>query len=253
MTDIEKDELTKLNNELAGTKKKLEELNHFKNHLLSLTSHQLRAPLAVIKGYATILKEGFYGEVNEKVRETLEKMEFAVDDLVNLVNNIIDLRKVEEGRIEYDFERVDLRRLAEDAVEGIHLLAIHKKLELAFAAPQHEIFVTADAQKLRHVVQNLVDNAIKYTPNGFVRAEIVEDGGEVIFRVKDSGIGIPPGVKPLLFEEFVRDERVKNDFKGSGLGLHIAKSIVEAHGGKIWAESDGEGKGSTFSFSLKKA
>ncbi|MDP2598699.1 MAG: HAMP domain-containing sensor histidine kinase [Candidatus Liptonbacteria bacterium] len=242
-----------LNKELQDARTKLEEMNHFKNHLLSLTSHELRTPLAVIKGYATVLKEGLYGEVNEKTRETLEKIEFAADDLVNLVNNIIDLRKVEEGRMEYNFERVDFRELAEDVFEGMRLIAVHKGLELAFTAPSHEIPVKADAQKLRHSIQNLVDNAVKYTPSGFVRAEIKEDGSRVIFSVKDSGIGIAPGVKPLLFEEFVRDERVKQEIRGTGIGLHIAKNFVLAHGGKIWCESEGEGKGSTFFIELPRA
>lgn len=241
------------NEELKEAKRKLEELNHFKNHLLSLTSHQVKAPLAAIKGYATLLKEGAYGEASEKQKEILGKIEFAADDLINMVTNIIDLRKIEEGRLDYKFERINFGRLADEAVEGLHPLALNKNLNLDFYAPTKDVFVMGDAQRLRHVIQNLVDNAIKYTPSGFVKAAVKEDGDKVVFSVKDSGIGIPAGVKPLIFEEFVRDERVKSEIRGSGIGLHIAKSIVEVHGGKIWAESGGENKGSTFSFSLLKS
>lgn len=253
MTNLNPEELEKLNKELEETKVKLEALNHFKTHLLALTSHQFKAPLASIKGYATIVRQGLYGEVNEKIKEALERIEFAADDLVNLVNNVIDLRKVEEGRMDYDFVKTDFKKLAQDAAEGLHLLAIHKKLDFTFSAPEKELFVNADEQKLRHVVLNLVDNAIKYTEKGFIHVEIKEEGDKIVLSARDSGIGIAPGVKPLLFEEFVRDERVKREIRGTGIGLHIAKSIVEAHGGKIWAESEGEGKGSTFFVELEKA
>ncbi len=253
MDESREEALEKLKKELEEAKAKFEGADHFRMHLLSLTSHQFRTPLATIRGYTTILREGLYGEVNEKMKETLEKIEFAVNDLLNLVDNVMDLRKVEEGRMTYDLERTDFRKLVEDAVEALHLLAMHKGLDLTFTAPSHEIFVSADAQKLRHVIQNLVDNAIKYTPSGFIKTEIKETDSEVIFSVQDSGMGIPEHVTPLLFEEFVRDDRVKAEIKGTGLGLNIAKNIVEAHGGKISCESPGEGKGSTFTFSLKKA
>lgn len=249
---VDNEELKKLNKELEEAKIKLENLNHFKSHLLSLASHQVRAPLAAIKGYAAVLREGLYGEVNEKIRETLEKIEFEADDLINLVTNIMDIRKVEEGKMDYEFSRVNLRELAEETVENLHLLAINKKLDLSFSAPRKKIFVVGDEQKLKHVILNLVDNAIKYTPRGLIKAEVREDGESAIFSVKDSGLGISAGTSPLLFEEFVRDEKIKKEIRGTGIGLHIAKSIIEAHGGKIWCESEGEGKGSTFAFLLKR-
>lgn len=240
------------NSEFYEEKKKLEELNRFKTYLIAFTSHQLRAPLATIKGYAAILRQGLYGDVNEKIGQTLEKIEFAADDLISLVNNLIDMRKVEEGRMDYIYERVDFVELTKDAAESLHLLAMHKNLEFEVAFPAQEIFVSADAQKIRHVVQNLVDNSIKYTKTGFVKVEIKATDHEAIFSVKDSGIGIGTGLLPRVFEEFIRDERVKKEIVGSGIGLYIAKEVVTAHDGKIWAESDGEGKGSMFSFSLKK-
>lgn len=245
-------DVEKMKRELETAKRELAEVNQSKMKFLSLASHQLRAPLAVIKGYVTLLREDGYGEISGKVKEVLGKVEFAVEDMINSITNITDLRKVEEGKMEYEFSETDLVGLAKDVVEGFKPLALSKKLDVTFEASARDIFVNADARELKHVVQNLIDNAIKYTPTGFIKVSVKDAGDKVVLSVTDSGIGIAEGVKPLLFEEFVRDERVKAEIRGSGIGLHIAKSIIDAHGGKIWCESAGEGRGSIFSFSLAK-
>ncbi len=242
MSDSEKEELIK----------KLDELNHFKTHLLALTSHQLKTPLGIIRGYTALLRDGYYGEIDGRAKEVIAKIELAAEDLVNLVDNVIDLRKVEEGRIEYQMENVDFVKIARRSADELGHMAMSKGLNLSFEAPEHEILIYGDEQKLRHVVQNFIDNAVKYTQKGAVRVNVKEVGGDVIFSVTDSGIGLSAGVKPFLFEEFVRDERVKQEMRGSGLGLHVAKVFVEAHKGKVWAESEGEGKGSTFYFSIPR-
>jgi signal transduction histidine kinase len=172
---------------------------------------------------------------------------------VNLVDNVIDLRKVEEGRIDYQMENFDFIKMARQASEELGHMATSKGLNLSFEAPEREIMVYGDQQKLRHVIQNLVDNAVKYTATGAVRVSIEDKDGSVLFSVADTGIGIPTDVKPFLFEEFIRDERVKQEIRGSGIGLHVAKLFTEAHGGRAWAESEGEGKGSTFFISIPKA
>lgn len=243
--------LKKLNEELLQAKQRLEALSHFKTHLLSLTSHEVRTSLAAIRGYAALLREGGYGELGEKAREAVARIEFAAADLVNLVENIIDLRKLEEGRIEYEFVPLDFAELVGEVVEWMRPLAVAKKLELRFSAPPMPCVVRGDKRHLAHIVQNLIDNAVKYTPSGFVEVALREEDG-IVLSVRDSGIGIPKGLSPLLFEEFVRDERVKHEIRGTGIGLHITKSVVEAHGGSIWCESEGEGKGSTFFVRLKK-
>jgi len=247
------EELQKANEELARAKEDLERLNHFKTHLLALTSHQLKTPLGIIRGYAVLLREGFYGEMGTKAKDVLAKMEFAAGDLVSLVDNVIDLRKVEEGRIEYQMAHMDFVKIARQAAEELGHMATSKGLNLSFEGPPGEISIIGDAQKLRHVIQNLVDNAVKYTEQGFVRVKVEEKDGNAVLSVADSGIGIPAGISPFLFEEFVRDERVKHEIRGTGIGLNIAKNFVEAHKGKIWAESEGEGKGSTFYISIPKA
>jgi len=249
--DEEKENLKKVNKELREAKEKLEELNHFKTHLLSLTSHQVKTPLGIIRGYATLLREGFYGPVADQQKEILSKMEFCTEDVVNLVDNLIDLRKVEEGRIQYQMNRCDFSQLVRQAAQEMGHMAMGKGLNLSFSAPSTPVMVYGDEQKLRHVVQNLIDNAVKYTEKGSIAVKVEDKGPAVLLSVADSGFGIPHKVIPLLFEEFVRDERLKQ-IRGSGMGLHIAKIFIEEHHGKIWAESRGEGKGSTFYVSLPK-
>lgn len=248
----QREELQRLNIELEDKKLKLEELSHFKTQLLSLASHQVKAPLAVIKQFASILIDGLYGPVSPKVKETLGKMKASADDLINLINNLLDLRKVEEGKMEYQFTRVDFLKLVKDLVEELRPLAANKKLELSFETDLKEAFVSADATKLAQVVQNIIDNAIKYTPEGFVKVKLEESGGMLTVSVVDSGLGLSAELVPHLFEEFQRDERVKKEIRGTGLGLFIAKKILEAHGGTLSAESEGVGKGSVFYVRLKK-
>lgn len=241
------------NEELEKVKLELERLNHFKNHLLSLASHEVRAPLAIIKGYAASLRQGLFGKLPEKAEEILRKVEFAASDLLNFLEDVIDLRRIEEGRIQYVFEETDLNLLAEKMADFFGPIAKAKGLDFEFVRTEGPLPVKADRHYVEHTIQNLIDNAIKYTRKGFVKVELLNEGGWAIFRVSDSGIGVKPQTIPLLFEEFVRDERVGREIKGSGLGLHIAKSIIEAHGGKIWGESEGEGRGSTFGFWLSKS
>lgn len=130
-------------------------------------------------------------------------------------------------------------------------LAEAKNLTLSFSASARDVFVNADPRELKHAIRNLIDNAIKYTLQGSVDVKVEEKGDEAVFSMKDSGIGFATGVNPLDFKEYVRYERIKDKVMGSGIRFHIVKSIIEAHGGKIWCESAGENKGSTFRFSLR--
>lgn len=230
--------------ELEVLYKKVDELSHFKSQLLSLASHQMRSPLAAIKGFVQLMEQGMYGPIAEKPRETIGKIRKEAEDLLDLINTLLDLRRVEEGRMEYSFSRTDISAITSEVVEGIRPLAAQKHLDLIFVSPG-PAYVNAD-EKISQVVRNLIDNAIKYTPVGHVRVEVNTGPDWVKVEVSDTGLGIDPELRPHLFEEYSRDEKVKKKILGTGLGLYIAKKIVEAHGGKLSAESEGPGKGSDF-------
>ncbi len=268
----QREELERLNKQINEQNAKLEDLSHFKSELLSLASHQIKSPLAAIKGFASLIGEGSYGEVGAPVKEAIGKIQKSADGLIGLINTLLDVRKVEEGKMEYKFERTDLNAMVAGFMDLLKPLADQKKLEFTFVSPRDTdgkpkpVWVNADPEKLKQVVQNLTDNAIKYTPSGFVKVTLKEGPpvpgaanadantagaiGTATVSVNDSGLGVAADLIPHLFEEFVRDERVKKEIRGTGLGLYIARKIAEAHGGKIWAESPGEGKGSTFSVSV---
>ncbi len=250
--DFEKQELIRVNKELQEAKRRLEQSNHFKMHLLTLTSHQFKTPLSVIRGYTTLLREGLYGPMEDRAKEVLGRVEFAVQDLVLLVDNIIDLRKIEEGRVAYQMAKLDFVKVARNASDELSHIATGKGLNLSFEGPSKEIIIIGDEQKLRHAIQNLIDNAVKYTDQGFIRVSVMEKKDNVLLSVADSGIGIPKDILVPIFDEFRRDERVMSIIHGNGIGLSIVKSFIEAHGGKAWAESPGEGKGATFYISIPK-
>jgi len=266
----QREQLQVLDEKLEAANAQLEELSRFKSQLLSLASHQMRSPLAAIKGFGSLLIQGSYGPISDSVKTTVDKMNRSAQGLLDLINTLLDMRKVEEGKMEYQFVRTDLTAMVANIVDLLRPLADTKKLEFTFASPGKEMFINADADKFKQVIQNLVDNAIKYTMTGFVHVELHEDSsangagappavsaqgiplppganhGSAIVSVSDSGYGIPATLVPHLFEEFIRDERVKKQILGTGLGLYIARKIAEAHNGTITAESAGEGKGSTF-------
>lgn len=263
----QREELERLNKQIEEQNAQLQDLSRFKSQLLSLASHQIKSPLAAIKGFASLIGDGSYGEVGAPVKETIGKIQHSADDLIGLINTLLDVRKVEEGKMDYKFERTDLNKMVVGMMELLKPLADVKKLEFSFDSPKNTdgiprpVWVKADPEKLKQVIQNLTDNAIKYTPSGFVKVSLKETPSTsvagssgatstVTVSVTDSGLGVAADLIPHLFEEFVRDERVKKEIRGTGLGLYIARKIAEAHGGTIWAESEGEGKGSKFNVSL---
>ncbi len=214
--------------------------------LLSIASHQIRAPLAAVKGLLSLVKDGTYGPVDPRAQGALTKALFSVDELIELTDLLLDLRQLEAGKMEYRFAKTDLVTLVRDAAAPLASVAESRDLAFSLDLPDHPLWVNADAHKLKQVVRNIADNAIKYTPHGFVKIAVAEEAAAAALIVADSGIGISAAALPYIFDEFIRDDRVKKEFYGAGLGLFIAKKFVEAHGGTIRAASAGEGKGSTF-------
>jgi two-component system phosphate regulon sensor histidine kinase PhoR len=162
----------------------------------------------------------------------------------------MDYRRIEEGKLEFNFEKVDIISLIREIVEKMKLLAMEKNLSLDFESKFDSLILNVDKLRFSQVIQNLIDNAIKYTKEGWVKVKIDKENNEVLISVSDSGIGMSKELQQKLFGQFVRDPSIKKEIRGTGLGLYIAKHIVEAHKGKIWAESEGIGKGSTFYIKL---
>jgi signal transduction histidine kinase len=230
-------------------REKLEELNRLKSEFLAFASHQVKAPMAVVKGYAELIYEGIEN-VPEQAKDFAKKIKESVDNLLVLIEEFMDYRRIEEGGLEFNFEKLDIISLIREIVEKMKLLAMEKNLSLDFESKFDSLVMNVDKLRFPQVVQNLIDNAIKYTKEGWVKVKVDKEDNEVLISVSDSGIGMSKELQQKLFGQFVRDPSIKKEIRGTGLGLYIAKHIVEAHHGKIWAESEGIGKGSTFYIKL---
>ena len=247
----QKEKLQKLSEELEAVNEELKRTEKLKAEFFSFAAHQVKSPMAVIKGYATLIGDGtLAGVPQEKIVEIAKKISTAASRTLAMVNNLLDMRKIEEGRMVYSFEQINVVPPIRTIVADLETLAKDKSLALTFEASQEEVVLNMDIQKFTQVIQNLIDNAVKYTEAGWVKVSVSLNDGKVLFTVSDSGRGISKDFAAKMFSQFARDPALAQDTKGTGLGLFIAKQIVEAHGGKIWASSEGEGAGSTFSVEI---
>lgn len=240
---------------LKEANEKLKELDRLKSEFLSFASHQVKTPMSVVKGYAELVYDGVYGDVPDKIKEVALKIKSSADNMITLTNDLLDLRKIEEGRMKINPEVVDLNKLVGEVADELKTLASSKNLKLNFETDLQEAKAEVDVQKFRQVVQNYIENAIKYTPSGWVKVQISKspsDANNILIIISDSGLGMSKELIPKLFKQFSRGDDSSVKILGTGLGLFIAKTIVETHGGKTWAESDGEGKGSRFYVEIKK-
>lgn len=226
----------------------LKELDRMKSEFVSTVSHDLRSPLTAVRGYADLLS--ILGPLTGEQQDAVERIRRAVEQMSELVTDLLDLGKIEAG-IEMEMAPCSLAEVVREAVEMLSPHAAEKGLDLAVEVGQDMPTVRGNAGRLRQVVVNLVDNAVKYTPSGgSVRVRLDRDEKEVIFSVSDTGIGIAPEAQRMLFQKFYRVRTPQTDgIPGTGLGLAICRSIVEQHGGRIWVHSV-PGEGSTFSFAL---
>lgn len=241
---------------LKGTIREVNELRRLseaKSEFISIASHQLRSPLTAIKGYVSMLFDGSFGTVDGQIKGILSKIYLSNERLIKLVEDLLNISKIEEGKLEFDFQKVNINDIIQSVVDELKSLAYEKGLTISFQ-PWPLSSIKLDPLKIRQVVTNLLDNAIKYTEMGGVFIEVkgheLGTGNNkkfIVVAVKDTGIGMTQEEIDGLFERFHRGVRIpKIHPEGSGLGLYIAKKIVEAHGGRIWAESEGKGKGSAF-------
>ncbi len=244
--------IKKINNELQDANEKLKSLDTLKSEFISLASHQLRSPLTVIKGYASTLTDGIVGNLTPKQNEIVTHIYVAAQGLASVVEDFLNVTKIEQGGMKYSFEKTNLRSIFNDLASDMKIAAEDKHLDFSSSVDgDGEFLVYGDTTKLKQVFLNLIDNSIKYTKEGFVKVILAKDTlGGILFSVTDSGIGVTEETKKTLFKKFVRGEGKSLNGGGSGLGLYLAEEIVKAHKGTISVTSDGTGKGSTFSVIL---
>ncbi len=231
----------------VAQREQIEKLSAYKSELLSIVAHQIKNPLIVIKGYISLAESGAIKNKN-KLKDFFLKIKIVSGELIDLLNNLLDLGHLEDGKMYYDFREFEAAKFLKEIVDDFQFVAKQKNLALIFEPEQKEIKIKGDSFKLNQVFRNLIDNAIKYTEKGWVKIQLTTNGlqpATVLITVSDSGRGMSKEYMDKLFQKFFRemeDERIL----GSGLGLYISRKIVEDHKGKIWAESEGEGKGSKF-------
>ncbi len=246
--------LSETNWELAKKNEQLRIIDQRKSEFVSIVSHQLRTPITAIKGYTSLALEGSYGELPVALKETLEKVFISSGRLADMVSDFLDISKIEQGTMLFTFKQIDFGAMVKEVVNDLHPRAEEKKLRLDVVIPQGMSFAAiADDGKLRQILSNVIDNSIKYTPSGgiTITVEKNEEKKRLTCRIKDTGIGLSQDDLHHLFGKFTRgSEGSKINTAGSGLGLFVARRMLEAHKGTIWVDSEGPGKGSTFVIEL---
>lgn len=254
-----KERIVRLSQDLDLISKRLKILDKKKSEFLSIASHHLRDPLTAIKGYASMLSEGSFGELSRPVLEAIDKIFVSSGHLVTMISDFMDISRIESGDMNYNFKDVDMKKLVVGLADEMKQSAEHSHLIFTATVDEgpsgDEQYITVgDEGKLRQVVSNLVDNSIKYTPHGEISLLLYKspDKKKILFSLSDTGIGMSELTKEKIFKKFSRAEGVSKVYtEGTGLGLYVAKEIVKKHEGRIWAESKGEGHGSSFYVELE--
>ena len=248
------DEITRLNNEMANLQRQLskknaelEQVNQLKNRFMGIAAHDLRNPLNIILSYADFLQEEASDKLDEEQNEFLDNIVTSSNYMLKLIENLLDYSKIESGEMELEKEDIDIVQLARHTVELNRQIASRKQIDIHLRSEFDKKIVKADYYKMEQVFNNLLSNAIKFSySDSNVEIQIDESNGYMLISFKDFGKGIESSNLDKLFVPFNQiDKKGTKGEKGSGLGLTIVKNIVEAHNGKIWAESE-KGKGTVF-------
>jgi len=227
-------------------------VERMKTEFVSLAAHQLRTPLSAIKWTLRMLLDGDLGVITKEQREFVEKSYNSNERMISLINDLLDITRIEEGRFLYKPVLTGIESIVQFVVDSYQEEVEKRKLKLEFKKPQEKLpRVMLDIEKMRLVIQNLLDNAVKYTPSGGRVTICLKSGKKKIeISVKDTGVGVPKDQQERVFTKFFRGANVmRMETEGTGLGLFISKNIIEAHGGKIWFES-GKGEGTIFYFTI---
>ncbi|MBU1179050.1 PAS domain-containing protein [Patescibacteria group bacterium] len=228
-------------------------IDRLKAEFITIAAHQLRTPLSSVKWILKMTLDGDFGPLSLEQKNFLEKGYLANERMARLVNDLLDISRVEEGKFGFDFLENDVIGFVEETVDSFRVEAARRKVKLIFEEKKEPLLLKIDIRRLRMALSNLIDNAIRYTSSGGrVIVSVKKKGRFVEVSVADTGVGIPKKQQGRVFSKFFRaDNVVKMQTEGSGLGLYLTKNIIKGHGGKIWFESDA-GRGSKFYFTLPK-
>jgi signal transduction histidine kinase len=241
--------VNRTSDELQRVYRELELTSEHKSQFLATMSHELRTPLNAIIGFSEVLHEQMFGELNERQLAYVDDVLEAGKHLLSLINDVLDLAKIEAGRTDLELSSVAIPEILSSAVSMLSERAGSGGIALAFDTEPKEITITADERRVRQIVFNLVSNAVKFTPSGgHVDISALAQDGRVEVAVTDTGPGIRPEDIETIFEEF-EQSAAGHQAEGTGLGLPLSRKLVELHGGRLWVESE-PGKGSTFRFTL---
>lgn len=232
--------------------KKLLELDKLKDNFLSITTHELRTPLTPIKSQVQLLLEGDYGKLNSEQERAIKMISRNEENLNRLTSDLMDISKIKSNKFTLILEKIELNEIINNIIKDLKSLAKEKNIIISFLPLIGIPKINADKLRIVQIMNNLISNALKFTPeNGQINIELKNSDNNIVISIKDTGIGLATENLSKIFTPF---SQVQNDlnrkYRGTGLGLSITKGIVEAHGGKIWAESPGEGQGSSFIFNL---
>jgi signal transduction histidine kinase len=236
--------------ELQRLNDQLQQASKAKSDFLANMSHELRTPMNAILGFVEMLLDEIYGEVPPDLREPLTDIQTNGKHLLRLINDVLDLSKIEAGRMELVLAEYSVQDVVETVRSSLQSLALEKGLGFVAAAQDDIPLGYGDGRRITQCLMNLVGNALKFSKRGRVSLWVEQQGDNLVYRVSDTGIGIPKDQVENIFTEFQQlDTTITREFAGTGLGLNITKKFVEMHGGRIWVESE-LGKGSTFFFSI---
>jgi signal transduction histidine kinase len=232
--------------EIAEKGKQLEEASKHKSNFLASMSHELRTPLNAILGFNEMILGQVYGEVPKDMQEPLADIQTSGKHLLRLINNVLDLAKIEAGRMELSLQDYSVHDTVASVHSTLRPLAAEKGLEFLATVPNDIPLAYGDGGRMAQCLMNLAGNSLKFTKAGKVEISAQAKGELLVYKVTDTGIGIPPDKIGSLFTEFKQtDATIASEYGGTGLGLSISRKFVEMHGGRIWVESE-LGKGSAF-------
>jgi signal transduction histidine kinase len=235
-------------NQLQEDNDRLKKLDEQKTEFVSLASHQLRGPLSIIQGYASMVDDGDFGKVPKNLENPFQRILESSTALGFLINDYLNVSRIEKGEMEYIIEDVNVSKLIRELVKEFKIVANRSKIKLSFSQKgSKDFFIRADRNKVRQIISNLIDNAIKYTKDGSIAVSCERKSDNVLIKVKDTGIGLNQEDMIEIFDKFKRSKNaITVNVSGTGLGLYVAKVMTKAQDGDIWAESEGLGKGTAF-------